>query len=267
MSASPTRRTAILIPALNEERAIREVVEGALAVSSVVIVIDDGSTDATVERINDLPVTLIRHPRPMGKGAGLRAGFRHALELDVDGVVTMDGDGQHLASDVPRILAAARQCPDTIVIGARIRNREQQPAGRRRANAVADWGISWGAATPIADSQSGQRFYPRKMLHLAELQAEDFVFEAALLIASCRELGLGVVSVPIDSRYEPEFRRSHFRPVRDIARITGYTIGRIIHYGHVVRAYRQGHRPAHVIDPEAVAAKAPDDASPLLPQR
>ncbi|EQD71379.1 Glycosyl transferase, family 2, partial [mine drainage metagenome] len=103
---------------------------------------------------------------------------------------TMDGDGQHLASDVPRLLAAARQYPRHIVIGARIRNREQQPPARRRANAVADWGISWGAGVAIADSQSGQRYYPRAVLALADLKAEDFVFEAALLITACRELGL-----------------------------------------------------------------------------
>ena len=249
---TPGDRVAILIPALNEERAIREVVLGALTVSAQVIVIDDGSSDATAARIADLPVILIRHPMPQGKGAGLRDGFRRALELGVDGVVTMDGDGQHLASDVPRILAAARQCPDCIVIGARIRNRQQQPAGRRRANAVAEWGISWGAAVAIADSQSGQRYYPRAALRLADLPAEDFVFEAALLIAACRELHLGVVSVPIESRYEPQFRRSHFRPIRDIARISGYTVGRILHYGHILRAYRDGHaRPPRVIDPDS----------------
>ena len=250
---TPGDRVAILIPALNEERAIREVVLGALTVSAQVIVIDDGSSDATAARIADLPVILIRHPMPQGKGAGLRDGFRRALELGVDGVVTMDGDGQHLASDVPRLLAAARQYPRHIVIGARIRNREQQPPARRRANAVADWGISWGAGVPIADSQSGQRYYPRAVLALADPQAEDFVFEAALLIGACRELGLGVVSVPIDSRYQPEFRRSHFRPIRDIARIALYTGKRILHYGHICAAHRRATaQPPLVIDPTTI---------------
>ena len=250
---TPGDRVAILIPALNEERAIREVVLGALTVSAQVIVIDDGSSDATAARIADLPVILIRHPMPQGKGAGLRDGFRRALELGVDGVVTMDGDGQHLASDVPRLLAAARQYPRHIVIGARIRNREQQPPARRRANAVADWGISWGAGVPIADSQSGQRYYPRAVLALADPQAEDFVFEAALLIGACRELGLGVVSVPIDSRYQPEFRRSHFRPIRDIACIALYTGKRILHYGHICAAHRRATaQPPLVIDPTTI---------------
>ena len=257
MSPTPSDRVAILIPALNEERAIREVVLGALAVSARVIVIDDGSSDATAARIADLPVMLIRHPTPQGKGAGLRDGFRRALALGVDGVATMDGDGQHLASDVPRLLAAARQYPRHIVIGARIRNRDQQPPARRRANAVADWGISWGAGVAIADSQSGQRYYPRAVLALADLKAEDFVFEAALLITACRELGLGVVSVPIDSRYQPEFRRSHFRPVHDIARITWYTIKRILHYGHIFAAHRRATaQPPLVIDPPAHDAEA-----------
>ena len=142
MSASDPKRVAIVIPALNEERAIRGVVESVLAISPNVIVIDDGSTDATVEHIADLPITLIRHATPLGKGQGLRDGFRKARALGFDAVVTMDGDGQHLASDIPRILAAARHYPEHLVIGARIRNRENQPKARRRANDLADWGIS-----------------------------------------------------------------------------------------------------------------------------
>jgi glycosyltransferase involved in cell wall biosynthesis len=158
-----------------------------LAIAPNVIVIDDGSTDATVERIADLPVTLIRHDQPLGKGQGLRDGFRKALELGFDAVIAMDGDGQHLASDIPRMLAAARAYPEHIVIGARIRNKENQPPARRRANAVADWGISWGCGVPISDTQSGQRYYPRAALDLADLEDDDFVFEAALLIAATRE--------------------------------------------------------------------------------
>ena len=65
------------------------------------------------------------------------------------------------------------------------------------------------------------------------------MFEAAILIAACREKRLGVVSVPIASRYHGSFRLSHFKPVRDVTRITLYTIGRIVHYGDVVASYRR----------------------------
>jgi glycosyltransferase involved in cell wall biosynthesis len=254
MSATTGDHIAVVIPALNEERAIRDVVESVLALCPNVIVIDDGSTDRTIERIADLPITLIRHATPLGKGQGLRDGFRKARELGFDAVIAMDGDGQHLAADIPRLLAAATRYPEHIVIGARIRNRENQPPARRRANAVADWGISWGCALPIADTQSGQRYYPLGALELADLAADDFVFEAALLIAATREKGLGVVSVPIDSRYEGEFRGSHFRPVRDVTRITVYTVKRVIHYGRILDSYHRGHaRAALVYDPPDAA--------------
>jgi glycosyltransferase involved in cell wall biosynthesis len=232
-------RWCVLIPCLNEEAAIRQVVESALALNVPVIVVDDGSDDRTPQIVGALPVTLLRHPQRRGKGEALRHGFREALRQGFDAVVTMDGDGQHLASDIPRIVAAAQRYPEHIVIGARLLEREQQPKGRRRANAVADWGISWACAQPIADTQSGQRWYPRAALELVDLPAENFVFEAAILIAASREKRLGVVSVPIASRYHGNFRPSHLKPVRDVTRITTYTIGRVVHYGRIVASYRR----------------------------
>jgi hypothetical protein len=88
-------RVAILIPAYNEERAIRRVVESALAVMPDVFVVDDGSTDATLDQLAGLPIQLIRHASAQGKGCSLRDGFREILDRGFDAVVTMDGDGQH----------------------------------------------------------------------------------------------------------------------------------------------------------------------------
>jgi glycosyltransferase involved in cell wall biosynthesis len=241
-------RWCVLIPCLNEEAAIRSVVESVLALGAPVIVIDDGSDDRTPEIVAGLPVTLLRNTERRGKGEALRRGFREALRQGYDAVLTMDGDGQHLASDIPRIVAAAAQYPEHIVIGARLLDREQQPKGRRRANAVADWGISWACAQPIADTQSGQRWYPRTALDLVDLPAENFVFEAAILIAASREKKIGVVSVPIASRYHGEFRLSHFNPVGDVTRISTYTVGRVIHYGNVIASYRRSRAAPIVIN-------------------
>lgn len=232
-------RWCVLIPCLNEEAAIRSVIGSVLALGAPVIVIDDGSDDRTPEIVAALPVTLLRHTERQGKGEALRHGFREALRQGYEAVLTMDGDGQHLASDIPRIVAAAERHPDHIVIGARLLDKAQQPNSRRRANAVADWGISWACAQPIADTQSGQRWYPRAALDLVDLPAENFVFEAAILIAASREKQLGVVSVPIASRYHDTFRPSHLKPVRDVTRITTYTIGRVIHYGNIIASYRR----------------------------
>lgn len=252
MSATDPAHIAVVIPALNEERAIRGVVQSVLAICPHVILIDDGSTDRTLDCVADLPITVIRHATSLGKGQGLRDGFRKARELGFDAVVAMDGDGQHLAADIPRLLAAARAHPEHVVIGARIRQRENQPPARRRANAAADWGISLACGVAVVDSQSGQRYYPLGALELADLAADDFVFEAALLIAAAREKNLGIVAVPIDSRYQGEFRGSHFRPVRDVTRIAWYTGKRILRYGHVIASYRRTHAtPPLIFDPPA----------------
>lgn len=250
MNAS-TARPFIVIPCLNEAGAIAALLRTVVAECPDVIVVDDGSSDGTADIVAQLPVTLIRHGARCGKGEALRTGFREALRRGAGGVLTMDGDGQHAAADIPRILAAARRFPETLVIGARLLDRAQQPTARRRANAVADWGISWGCGCPVADTQSGQRWYPRAAVELVDLRAEDFVFEAAILIAAARELHLPIVSIPIASRYDNTVRHSHFRPVHDIARIVWYTFWRVVHYGHVVQSYRSAHaRPPVVVDPD-----------------
>ena len=257
-----TCRPFVVVPCLNEAQAIARLLEGILAHCRDVIVIDDGSSDGTADIVATLPVTLIRHSERHGKGEALRAGFREALRCGATGVLTMDGDGQHDPADIPRILAAARRFPGALVIGARMLEREHQPEGRRRANDIADWGISWGCGRPVADTQSGQRWYPRAAAELVHIAAQGFVFEAAILIAASRELDMPIVSIPIACRYEAGARHSHFRPVRDVTRITWFTIRRIAHYGHLVRSYRASHDgPPHVFDPDHLLDVAP--ATPL----
>ena len=244
-------RWCVLIPCLNEEAAIQSVVESVLALGAAVIVVDDGSDDRTPQIVATLPVTLLRQERRRGKGEALRRGIREARRQGYDAVLTMDGDGQHQASDIPRIVATARRYPAHIVIGARLLEREQQPPGRRRANAVADWGISIACAQPIADTQSGQRWYPHAALDLVDRPAQGFVFGAAILIAASREKQLGVVSVPIASRYHGVFRPSHFKPVRDVTRIALYTVGRVFHYGSIMASYRRSRGTPLIIDSKA----------------
>lgn len=260
----PDRSTfAVVIPALNEALRIREVVEGALRHCAHVIVVDDGSDDGTAERIADLPVTVLRHERRMGKGASLRDGFRAALARGVRGVLTMDGDGQHSADDIPRLLEAAERYPDAIVIGARLRRRAQQPLHRRLANEFGDWGIAWGCGYRIADTQSGQRYYPAAACALRDVPGEDFVFEAQILISAARTLGLRCVSVPIESRYQGpgavgQFRKSHFRPLRDLWRITSHVVRQVWNHGHVLREYRRARaHPPLIHDPSGECAPAP----------
>jgi glycosyltransferase involved in cell wall biosynthesis len=244
---------AVVIPALNEALRIRGVVEGALAHCPRVIVVDDGSDDDTVAQLEGLPVTLLRHSERRGKGASLRDGFREALRKGARAVVTMDGDGQHSADDIPRLLAAANRHPGCIVIGARLRRRSQQPLHRRLANEFGDWGLAWGTGYQIADSQSGQRLYPAAVARLDDVPGEDFVFEAQIVISASRRLGVRCVSIPIESRYksvhsQEQFRASHFRPLRDLWRITSHIVLQALRHGQLAAVRREIRANPPVID-------------------
>ncbi|KAF1689513.1 glycosyltransferase family 2 protein [Pseudoxanthomonas koreensis] len=232
---------AVVIPALNEALRIREVVQECLRHCPWVIVVDDGSDDGTGDCLRDLPATVLRHPRRRGKGAALRSGFAEALAAGARGVLTVDGDGQHDPADLPRLLRAAARHPGHIVIGARLRHRAAAPLHRRLANAFGDWGVAWAAGHRIADTQSGQRYYPAAVIALDGVPGEDFVFEAQLLISAARRLGVRCVSVPVETRYRGggggPMRRSHFRPLRDLYRITSHVVGQVLLHGDVWREY------------------------------
>ena len=244
---------ADIIPALNERLRIREVVEGALRHAARVIVIDDGSDDGTGEVIGDLPITLLRHATRQGKGASLRDGFEEALRQGVAGAISMDGDGQHSADDIPRLIAAANRRPGWVVIGARLRKRTQQPTYRRLANEFGDWGVAWGTGYQIADSQSGQRFYPANVMALGDVPGEDFVYEAQILMSAAQQLGVRCVSIPIEARYNdvhggPDFRPSHFKPLKDFSRITSHIVWQCLKRGGVPTVYRSIRSHPPVID-------------------
>lgn len=262
MTALTMQDVAVVIPALNERLRIREVVTEALAVCPHVIVVDDGSDDGTSACIADLPITLIRHRQRRGKGAALRSGFAQAARMGVQGVLTMDGDGQHKASDLPRLLQAANAYPGWVVNGARLRKRASQPLIRRIGNDFGDWGIAWACGFRMVDTQSGQRFYPRSVFTLPDVPGEGFVFEAQILISAARRAGARLVSVPVETRYlhleGGQFRKSHFRLVRDLASITVHVAAQILSHGHVLGQYRstRRHRPV-IYDPDGEFATVP----------
>ena len=237
---------AIVIPAYNEALRIREVASAASSFTPHVIVIDDGSTDHTLDCIDDLPLHLVRHSHRLGKGAALRSGFARALELGVDAVITLDGDGQHDVADCPRLMAAFNNHPDSIIIGARLIDQANRPLIRRWANALGDWGVSWACGRSLIDSQSGLRLYPAALLSVAikQVASQGFAYESDLLIQAIRQQQCNVVSIPISARYANNqlihtYRKSHFRHIRDLALIIIHVSGHIIRQGQLIREYRR----------------------------
>jgi len=214
---------AVVVPAFNEAATIANLVKEILAYSQQVIVVDDASSDGTGELLSALPVTVLRHDVNKGKGASLMTGFDEALKRDVRVVVTLDGDGQHRPSDIPRLLDLARKEPNSIIIGSRRADRSGAPAVRYHGNRIADFWISWASGYAIDDSQSGFRLYPREILESVDAlhhRGHSFVFESEVLI-NAAAAGFRSMAVPIPALYAGTVRRtSHFRPLKDVPRIT-----------------------------------------------
>jgi glycosyltransferase involved in cell wall biosynthesis len=212
----------LVIPAHNESATIRRVVQCALRHICTVIVVDDGSSDGTVEELLNLPVTLLRHTEKLGKAASLWTGMQAALELGAKGIITMDGDGQHDPVDLPRFLMAAETHPDKLVIGSRLWNRDAIPKARYWANRFANFWIAWASGQAVEDSQSGFRVYPTQLIRLCRFDLSrdrGFVFESEVIIEAARHKFL-CVFLPVRAIYPENARPSHFRPVKDIASIT-----------------------------------------------
>ena len=215
-------RVAVIIPAYNEAGTIRDVAQRALKQNPWLIVVDDGSIDGTANALAGLPVTLLRNPGNRGKGASLGRGIRRALEQGAEVVATLDGDGQHLPEDIPRLLEVHARHRDAIVIGARLHDGRNIPLDRYLANRTANFFVGWAAGYAMVDSQSGFRVYPAALLRTLIAycdRAAGFVFESEILIEAARR-GTAIVAVQIAAIYEQRGRRSHFRPVLDIARIS-----------------------------------------------
>ena len=229
---------AVVIPAYNEAATIRDVAQRALQQAALVIVVDDGSSDGTAAALGGLDVVLLRNDGNRGKAASLRRGADEALRRGALVIVTLDGDGQHCPEDIPRLLQAWREAPERIVIGSRLHRRAHIPPARYWANRVANFWIGLAAGYALADSQSGFRVYPARVLRDARVRCDrsrSFVFESEILIEAAR-LGVQARCVPVQVIYNDRARASHFRPVLDIARIVRMVAWRLVSQGLAQRA-------------------------------
>lgn len=230
MNTAAFPRIAVVIPAYNEASTIADIVRRAGHHTDRVIVVNDGSSDETARVLEKLPVTLLNNTQNLGKGKSLLCGARLALEQGATAVITLDGDGQHRPEDIPLLLEMAAANPDTIIIAARLHNRNCAPPSRRFANSFADFWISWAAGYRIRDSQSGFRLYPAAIFQQCSTESNNFVFESEILIDAARQ-GMYSKGVAIDTVYHQNSRRSHYQPARDTWAIVRMVAGKLLNRG------------------------------------
>jgi glycosyltransferase involved in cell wall biosynthesis len=214
----PPDTVLALIPAYEEGPRIGPVVAGTRAHLPVVVV-DDGSSDDTAAVAEAAGAMVLRQVPNAGKGAALRAGFRHALDAGAAAVVTLDADGQHDPDEIPLFLAAFAAARPELIIGQRDFSR--MPGVRRLSNTVGGAALRLALGRRVPDNQSGYRLIGRTLMGaLLDSDESGFEFEVEM-IARCIALGLPMSSVPISTIYAGE--PSHIRPVhhlREFIRVT-----------------------------------------------
>jgi glycosyltransferase involved in cell wall biosynthesis len=199
--------TSVVIPAFDEEAGIEAVVR-ALAGHGFreLLVVDDGSRDATAARAEAAGARVVRHPYNKGNGAAVKTGIREARG---EYVLLLDADGQHDPADVAGLLAPAGI--HDMVIGARSA-RDQTPT-RALGNAVFNRLASWLSERPIPDLTSGFRIARRaRLLEILPLLPNGFSYPTTSCLAFLKA-GLNVCFVPVRAR--PRLGRSKIRPLRD----------------------------------------------------
>ncbi len=213
-----------IIPALNAERTLANVVKATLAQTPDVLVIDDGSTDRTSDVARDAGATVLRHDVNRGKGAALKTGFAYALERNSEAVLTLDADGQHLPGEIPKFLAEWQRSRADLIIGGRAHLFQHMLPRRRNANRFSAWCISKAAGVPVADSQSGFRLYSANLLRSLQLHTDGFDMESEVIVRAGRR-GMKIVSIPIDLGFVDGIATSHYKPLKDTMRIA-WTVAR-----------------------------------------
>jgi glycosyltransferase involved in cell wall biosynthesis len=184
-----------------------------------VIVVDDGSTDRTAELAAEAGASIVRQAPNKGKGVALRAGFRHAMAEGCEAVVTLDADGQHDPSEIPRFLDAWHRGRAALIVGRRDFTR--MPLVRRISNTLGRTAFSWAVGRSIPDNQSGYRLIGRSLLEvLIDSDEAGFEFELEMITTAIRR-GDTVAWVPISTIYRGE--SSHIRPWTHLANFVRVT--------------------------------------------
>jgi glycosyltransferase involved in cell wall biosynthesis len=206
-----------VLPAFECERTVGALVRGLATQLERVLVVDDGSGDATAAEAAAAGAEVVRHERNRGKGAALATGFARALAAPCAALALLDADGQHDPADLPRLLAAWDARRPDLVIGARLHDARRIPPARYWTNYIGSRILSRMTGFELEDSQSGYRLLSAGLARRLALRSSGYAVESEMLIKAAA-LGARVEHVKIRTIYNGA--GSHFQPVRDTFRIS-----------------------------------------------
>jgi glycosyltransferase involved in cell wall biosynthesis len=197
----------VVIPAFNEERFIGSVVLKTLRYADLVIVVDDGSTDDTAGIAEAAGALVVRHAQNQGKGVAINTGVRKAREVCPGVVVLLDGDGQHLPAQIPKIAAPVQAGEADIVVGSRyLEPTSRVPRHRVLGHRFFNLLTSGASRQSVTDSQCGFRAFSPAAFQTLTFGSSGFSVESEMQFLA-HEKRLRVVEVPITICYPDKPKR------------------------------------------------------------
>lgn len=221
MNSQNMPRVAVLIPAYNAEKTIARLVSEALHYVKTVMVVDDGSSDQTVNEAKRFGCTVVRHDQNKGKGGALRTGFDRLALMDVDWIIIMDADGQHLPSDIPKFLNAICAGEFSFLNGTRLRNPEKMPRIRLYTNKLMSHLMSMILGIQISDTQCGFKAFKSELIRKGRFRSQHFEIEDEIIFEAVR-LKMNLGHVEVETVYSDE--ESYINPVTDTYRFISFLI-------------------------------------------
>jgi glycosyltransferase involved in cell wall biosynthesis len=214
----------VLIPTYNNANTLKRVLDGVLNYTTNIIVVNDGSTDHTMEILHAYDyLKVIVLPRNKGKGNALRTGFKAASESGYEYAISMDSDGQHFPDDLPVFLNALEakvpDAPELLVIGSRKMDDPSVPQKSSFGNRCSSFWFWVETGVKLQDTQCGYRLYPLKIVNGLNLFTSRFELEIEVIVKAAWA-GVEVKNLPVKVLYDHSERVTHFKPFKDVARIT-----------------------------------------------
>jgi glycosyltransferase involved in cell wall biosynthesis len=212
-------KVCVIVPTYNNCKTLQRVLDSVLLYTSNIIIVNDGSTDETAKILeNYSQLVQIHFSKNVGKGLGLRAGFKKAIALDYNYAITIDSDGQHFASDIPNFVDSLEKEGEALIIGSRNMVQEGVPKKSSFGNKFSNFWFWFETGIRLADTQSGFRLYPLQKIP-KKYFTNKFELEIEVIVRSAWR-GVPIKNIPIQILYDPKERVSHFRPFQDFTRIS-----------------------------------------------
>ena len=196
-------QVCVVIPAYNEAAVIDRIVAEVTRAGYTVVVVDDGSRDASPDLARSAGATVIRHPFNLGQGAALQTGIEYALAQTATCIVTFDADGQHRVSDIARLTdALARERAD-FALGSRFLGQAPNlPPLRRLLLQAATWFTRFTTGLRITDTHNGLRAMTRRGAAAIKLR-QNRMAHASEYLTQIAASGLRYVEQPVTIDYTP----------------------------------------------------------------